>query len=159
MQRFVLPLVMLATLPVIVSCTTRPVPPVPVSPVDVASPASPVVVPITPNVMTGTQTEITPIENLPATPVTPTPVPVAPVPVAPLSTARTRTETVSYVTPAGSDLVEFSVTVEAGVITAARATVKAENDKSQRYQTGFAADVSSKVVGKKIADLDLSAIG
>jgi hypothetical protein len=108
--------------------------------------------------MTGAQTEITPIEKLPATPVTPAPVPVAPV-VSPVSTARTRTETVSYRTPAGSDLVEFSVTVEAGVITAARATVKAENDKSQRYQTGFAADVSSKVVGKKIADLDLSAIG
>jgi hypothetical protein len=103
--------------------------------------------------MTGAQTEITPIDKLPATPVTPAPV------VSPVSTARTRTETVSYRTPAGSDLVEFSVTVEAGVITAARAAVKAENDKSQRYQTGFAADVSSKVVGKKIADLDLSAIG
>jgi hypothetical protein len=149
---------MLATLPVIVSCTTRPVAPVPASPVDVVSPVSPVVTPVTPTVMTGTQTEVAPIEKLPATPVTP----IAPVPspVVPVSSARTRTETVSYRTPAGSDQVEFSVTVESGVITAATATSKAENDISKKWQASFATNVSAKVVGKKVSDIgDMAAIG
>ena len=71
----------------------------------------------------------------------------------------TRTETVSYTTPAeAKDVVEFSVTVTDGVITAASATPKSKNEISQKMQTGFAGAVS-KVVGMKAKDLDVDAIG
>lgn len=71
----------------------------------------------------------------------------------------TRTEIVSYKTPAGTDEVEFSVSVTDGVITAASANPKAKNEISIKLQTAFAADVSSKVVGMKAKNLDIDAIG
>lgn len=94
---------------------------------------------------------------MPATPETPvspeaTPAPQAAAPVS-------RTETVSYTTPAGNDSVEFSVTVENGVITAATATPKAENEISKKRQEAFAAAVTAGVVGKSAKNLDVSAIG
>lgn len=96
---------------------------------------------------------------------TPLPAPVTPdttsgsaaTPAAP--TALTRTETVSYKNPSGADEVEFSVTVTDGVITAASANPKAKNEISIKLQTAFAADVASKVIGKKAKDLDVDAIG
>jgi hypothetical protein len=72
----------------------------------------------------------------------------------------TRTETVTYTTPASSqDPVEFSVTVTDGVITAASANAKSDNDISKQFQTAFASDVSVKVIGKKAKDLKLDAVG
>ena len=71
----------------------------------------------------------------------------------------TRTETVSYMHPSGSDEVEFSVSVTDGVITAASANSKAKNPISIKNQTAFAAEVSKKVVGMKAKDLDVDAIG
>ena len=74
--------------------------------------------------------------------------------------AFTRTEVVSYKSPADEkDLVEFSVTVTDGVITAASATPKSEHEISQKMQTGFAGEVSKKVVGMKAKNLDVDAIG
>ena len=71
----------------------------------------------------------------------------------------TRTETLSYMNPSGSDEVEFSVSVTDGVITAASANPKAKNPISIKLQTAFAAEVSKKVVGMKAKDLDVDAIG
>ena len=74
--------------------------------------------------------------------------------------AFTRTETVAYKTPAEEkDLVEFSVTVTDGVITAASAISKSQNEISQKMQTSFAGEVSKKVVGMKAKDLNVDAIG
>ncbi len=62
-------------------------------------------------------------------------------------------------TPAGSDSVEFSITVADGVVTAINATPKATNEISKSKQTAFAGEIASKVVGKKISELNLSAVG
>lgn len=75
-------------------------------------------------------------------------------------TPVTRTETVSYKTPAGEDPVEFSVSVlDDGTVTAVTITPKATNDISNKRQTAFASEISSQVVGKKISELNLSAVG
>ncbi len=75
-------------------------------------------------------------------------------------TSVTRTETVSYKTPAGEDPVEFSVSVlDDGTVTAVTVTPKATNDISNKRQTAFASEISSQIVGKKISELNLSAVG
>ena len=56
-------------------------------------------------------------------------------------------------------MIEFDVTVTDGVITAAAATPKAEHEISMKLQTGFSAELSGKVVGKKAKDLQIDAIG
>jgi hypothetical protein len=61
--------------------------------------------------------------------------------------------------PGGQDLVEFSVTVDGGVIQAVSMIPKGSNDVSKQYQAGFARELSGKVMGKKIADLGMDAIG
>lgn len=96
----------------------------------------------------------------PVTPVTPTkPVtPVTPTP-APVVAAVTKTTTITYRTPAGSDPVTFTATVKGGVITAASSVTKAQNGTSIWYQDAFATKLSQSVVGKKVAGLNLSAIG
>ena len=75
------------------------------------------------------------------------------------STAITHTSSVTYRTPAGSDPIGFTVTVQSGVITAASSTVWAKNGTSAWYQESFGSTLSQAVVGKKIAGLSLSAIG
>jgi hypothetical protein len=141
MRKIVAPLALLASITLLTSCTEKQatVPAVPAvktetpAPVEVVTP----VVPVAP-VATGTA----------ATPVTATP------------TVRTRTETVTYASPANpQDPVEFSVTVTDGVITAASATSKSDNPISQKWQTGFAGQIASVAVGKKAKDLDLDAVG
>jgi hypothetical protein len=67
---------------------------------------------------------------------------------------------VTYASPAGpQDPVEFSVTVTDGIVTAASATAKSDNDISKKLQTAFAGEVGMKVIGKKAKDLDVDAIG
>ena len=51
------------------------------------------------------------------------------------------------------------MTVTDGVITAVSATPKAIHDISMKRQTAFAGEISSKIVGMKKSDLNLSAIG
>jgi hypothetical protein len=99
------------------------------------------------------------------TPVSPTPAPTqtgtaVTTPVTASPQVLTRTEVVTYASPANpKDPVEFSVTVTDGVITAASATPKSDNEVSKQRQTAFAAEVSAKVVGKKAKDLDVDVIG
>jgi hypothetical protein len=101
-------------------------------------------------------------------PKTPAPVAVQPVPVVvkkptipvatPAPASVTHSNTVSYRTPDGSASVSFSVTAKAGVITAASSTTRA-GGTSGYYQDAFAQRLAGAVIGKKIAGLNLSAIG
>jgi FMN-binding domain len=139
-KTLIVPVLLLATTPFVVSCTKKPtdLPPPPVV-TGTTETVAPVVTPVAPTTQTGT-----PVQAV---------TPVAPV-------VLTRTETVTYASPAGpQDPVEFSVTVTDGVITAASATAKSDNDISKQLQTAFAGELSTKVVGKKAADLDVDAIG
>jgi hypothetical protein len=141
MKKFVLPLALLASISALTSCsskTTTPTPETPATP-QVTVETVPPVVPASPEVTT--PPVVPPVEN------TQSAMPV------------TRTETVSYKTPAGEDPVEFSVSVLDGTITAVTATPKATNDISAKRQAAFAGEISSKVVGKKISELNLSAVG
>ena len=70
-----------------------------------------------------------------------------------------RTETLSYQSPAGKEEVEFSVSVTDGVITAASSKTLATNDASKYNQDNFSKSVSASVVGKKAKDLHVDAIG
>jgi hypothetical protein len=144
----IVPVLLLATTPFVVSCTQKTT--------DLPSPPP----------VTGTTETVAPVVTgtvAPVVPVQPTTVNTGSVPVTTVAPVTpevfTRTEIVSYKTPAGTDPVEFSVTVTDGVITAASATPKADNEISKKLQTAFAAEVSTKVVGKKAADLDIDAIG
>jgi hypothetical protein len=91
-----------------------------------------------------------------------TPTPVAPktptTPVTPVAAAVSKSSTVSYRTPDGSASVTFSATVKGGVITAATSTTRA-GGTSGYYQDAFAQQLAGAVIGKKIAGLNLSAIG
>ena len=140
MRRIATPLVLLATLSTLASCTK------PVSETVVTPPKTPEV-----------KVEVTPVSPTPA----PTPTgTAATTPVTASPRVLTRTEVVTYASPANpKDPVEFSVTVTDGVITAASATPKSDNEVSKQLQTAFAAEVSAKVVGKKAKDLDVDAIG
>ena len=162
MQKITLPLVMIASLATLVSCgqttTNTPLPPT----------ETPVVtgVVVTPAAQTGTMsTSITTVQPTttissastssmtPATQtVTSTQTPRTP-------ETFTRRETVSYSNPSGTDTVEFNVTVTDDIITSASAIPKADNEISLKRQTAFAAEVNSKVVGKKASDLNIDAIG
>lgn len=93
------------------------------------------------------------------TTIPPVPAPVVPVTPKPVATAVTKTSTVTYRTPAGSDPVTFIATVKGGIIISASSVTKAQNGTSIWYQDKFATKVSQAVVGKKIAGLNLSAIG
>lgn len=86
-----------------------------------------------------------------------------PSPAVPPSTVEsgpvTRTGIESYQSPAGTDQVEFSVTVDdKWVITAASAKVMATNDASKYNQENFAKQVSEKVVGKAKKDFTLDTV-
>jgi hypothetical protein len=150
-RRIIAPLVMLATIATLTSCAKQ----------DVA----PVVAPVS----TGTETPVT--EPTPVVPMIDTPVPeltptapiVEPTPVSSTtetpSAATTTTKVMSYQSPGGLDEVEFTVTVESGIITAASATVMAQNDGSKYNQGNFAKAVSGAVVGKSVEGFDVDAVG
>lgn len=77
----------------------------------------------------------------------------------PSSTSVTKTEVVSYMSPAGKDQIEFSITVESGMIMAASAKPLATNDASKYNQGNFIKEVATKVVGKSIQDFKVDTIG
>ncbi len=144
MKKAALPLILLALISTLTSCTTKTEAPT------ADTPAPQAVV------------ETTPVAPAPdaTTPPTVPPVEVSPAPAPDATTPpTTKTETVSYTNPSGSDEVEFSLTVTDGVITSVSATPKAKNEISTKLQTAFAEEISSKVVGMKISDLNLAAVG
>lgn len=72
------------------------------------------------------------------------------------SAPRTRTEVVTYQTPANNkDPIEFSVTVMDGVIVGATATAGSPYTASLQWQEKFATGITQASIGKKAADLDL----
>ncbi len=75
------------------------------------------------------------------------------------SAAVTKSSTITYRTPEWSDPVLFTVTVKNGIITSASSVTRARDGTSIWYQDSFAKSVTSAVVWKKIANLNLSAIG
>ncbi len=143
MKKAALPLILLASISTLTSCATKTS-----TQVETPAPQAVVetpVVPVAPTPDATTPPAVPPVESTGAAPTSSTPV--------------TQTQTVTYVTPAGSDSVEFSVTVADGVVTAASATPKAANDISKMRQAAFAGEISSKVVGMKKSDLNLAAVG
>ena len=97
-------------------------------------------------------------KTLPITPVKPTK-PTITKPVTPVISSITKSSTVNYRTPAGNVPVLFTVTTKNGVIISALSVTKAQDSTSISYQNSFASKISQSVVGKKIAGLNLSAIG
>lgn len=160
MKKLTPPFVLLASVITLSSCTqSTPTTTVPVTPTTTVTTGT--VTPTTPTTTTGavaSGAEMTPV----ATGTTATPTSSS----GNTSTTQTvgpqfytRVETVSYMSPAGKEEIEFSVTVADGVITAANARPLA-TDKSSLYNQGnFANAVASSVVGKKAKDLDVHAIG
>ncbi len=71
----------------------------------------------------------------------------------------THTKIMEYKSPAGLDQVEFTITVQSGVITSASSKTLATNDGSKFNQDKFAADVATKVVGKSVKDFPVDVIG
>jgi hypothetical protein len=95
---------------------------------------------------------VTPVETVaPVTPeVTPVETPAA---------AETTTKVVQYQSPAGQEDVEFTVTVENGLITAVTSKTLATNDISKNLQNAFSSEVSAKVVGKSVSGFDVDVLG
>lgn len=95
---------------------------------------------------------VTPVETV--APVTPEATPAE----TPAATAETTTQVVQYQSPGGRDEIEFTVTVENGVITAASAKPMATNDGSIYNQGNFVKALDT-VVGKSVAGFDVDVIG
>ena len=140
MKKFVLPLTLLASITGLTSCATKTN-----TPTSDAPTATQVTVETLPPVVARTPDTVTPptiplVEDNQAAPVT-------------------RTEIVTYKTPAGEDPVEFSLSVLGdGTVTSVTVTPKAVNEISTKLQTSFAGEIASKIVGKKISELSLSAV-
>jgi len=134
----VVPLVLLATLSTLASCTK----------------------PVSETVVTPVATPEVKVEVVTPAPVTPAPTETATgTPVTAAPQVLTRKETVGYKSPGGDDTIEFDVTVTDGVITSASATALALSDGSKYNQGNFVKALSAAVVGKKAKDLDVDAIG
>ncbi len=149
MRKIVAPLALLASISLLTSCTKKEEAPV-VAPTVTETPApvmndnTPTPAPVmddntrtstTPDVATPTPTSPEDISNTGTT----TPAPQAAAP-------TSRTEVVKYNTPAGGDMIEFSVTVTDGVITAASAVSKAENEISKKFQESFIPKLGEAVI-------------
>lgn len=136
----VVPLLLLATLSTLASCTK----------------------PVSETVVTPVATPEVKVEVVTPAPVAPTPAPTETATGTPVTAAPqtlTRKETVGYKSPGGDDTIEFDVTVTDGIITSASATALATNDGSKYNQGNFVKALSAAVVGKKAKDLDVDAIG
>ncbi len=146
-SHIVAPLILVATLSTLSSCAPSPSAPVSIPVSD--SSQTPVIVKDMGVTPTGSETP------MPSTPATSPEVGTG----SPSSTPITKTETMTYNNPAGTDQIEFSLTTDNGVITAVTMSPKAENGISKTYQASFAKAITSEVIGKKIVDLHLSAVG
>ena len=128
----------------------------------VASQPAPSKAPVAPKVAPAPAKPAAPVVSaapVPAKPaVQPAPAP-APQAAAPVPAPSVHTATVSYLAPSGNEDVGLSVTVADGKITAVSVENKATDGVSRRYQDSFAQGISGAVVGKKLSELNLSAVG
>ncbi len=61
-----------------------------------------------------------------------------------------------YVSPAGPETIDVTLTVAGGVVTDATVDANATNPASVQWQGKFIADYKVQVIGKKLADLSLT---
>lgn len=72
---------------------------------------------------------------------------------------RKYTKVVSYMSPAGKELISLSLSTKNGLIVSATAIPKATNKISKSLQVSFSKSLSKWVVWKKIKNISLDAIG
>jgi uncharacterized protein with FMN-binding domain len=70
----------------------------------------------------------------------------------------TYTESTSYQSPGGIEDIDVTITVADGTITSAEVKQVANNPDSEEYQSRFANNYKSKVVGKPLSSLSLSLV-
>lgn len=73
-------------------------------------------------------------------------------------TDGTYSATGSYVSPAGEETVDVSITLEGGVITATEFTGNATNEKSINFQGLFASGYQDQVIGKRVDEVALDKV-
>lgn len=70
----------------------------------------------------------------------------------------TYTATGSYISPAGEETIDVSITLEGGVITASEFTGNATNEKSVTYQGLFASGYEDQIIGKMVNEVALDKV-
>lgn len=70
----------------------------------------------------------------------------------------TYTASDSYQTPGGEEDITVNVTLKGDIVSAITVSQRANNHDSQEYQTAFAQNYKSQVVGKKISAIKLSRV-
>lgn len=163
MKKQILFPVMLAMLPAILASCTNKAPEL--------SPMPPSGSPATQSETTAPSPENAPSEPTPIPPTSESPTPVPPEEstgmtesvqqqTAPAQSASfTKTKKVSYQFPGGMDDIEFTVSVENDIITAASSKTLAINEISKGLQDNFALEIGKKVIGKNIKNLQLDVVG
>jgi uncharacterized protein with FMN-binding domain len=63
-----------------------------------------------------------------------------------------------YTSPGGASAVDVAVTLKSGTVTALKVTPKAENPTAKGYEAQFASGVGTKVIGKKLTDLNVTKV-
>jgi uncharacterized protein with FMN-binding domain len=64
----------------------------------------------------------------------------------------------SYVSPGGTEHIDVTLTIQNGTVTASKVHQDANNHDSAQYQSFFAGDYKSEVIGKKLNDIQLSRV-
>lgn len=70
----------------------------------------------------------------------------------------TYTELGRYTSPGGPSAVDVTLTLQSGVVKAVKVVPKAENPTAAGYESQFASGVGSKVVGKRLTELDVTVV-
>jgi uncharacterized protein with FMN-binding domain len=63
-----------------------------------------------------------------------------------------------YTSPGGPSAVDVKVTLKSDAVTAIKVTPKAENPTAQGYEGKFASGVGTKVIGKKLSELNVTKV-
>lgn len=70
----------------------------------------------------------------------------------------TYAKTVNYQSPGGIESISVTITVSGGTVSNATISQEANNRDSEEYQSSFRKNYQSKVVGKKLSELNLSIV-
>jgi uncharacterized protein with FMN-binding domain len=63
-----------------------------------------------------------------------------------------------YTSPGGPSAVDVELTLKSDTVTAIKVTPKAENPTAQGYEGKFASGVGTKVIGKKLSELNVTKV-
>jgi hypothetical protein len=69
----------------------------------------------------------------------------------PAAVSKAMTKVISYVSPAGKEEIEVTLTTLDGTISSVEVKPMATHEISKKLQTNFSVNVASSVLGKKIA--------